>query len=127
MDIKTQLQKNEDLLFPTVNKQTIKSNTVTYELFINANLTWFDGHFDDLPILPGVTQIDWVMHLSKDLCKYTNEQFSVERLKFMKPITPNASINCEISAGEHSRPSLSFKYFDDSSVYSSGRVVFIHG
>ncbi|WP_245956888.1 glycosyltransferase [Edaphovirga cremea] len=34
---------------------------------LSPELDWFQGHFDNVPILPGFTQINWVMHHAKSL------------------------------------------------------------
>ena len=36
-------------------------------LHLDPSLFWFQGHFAVQPLLPGVAQIDWVMHYATTL------------------------------------------------------------
>ena len=126
MEIDARLETEEISLLPTILNQLSSSNSIKYELYIDPKLTWFRGHFDDLPILPGVTQIDWIMHLSQNIYRHSRCIHSIERLKFTKPIIPNTNLNCDITL-ESSDSSISFIYYDDSATYSSGRIVIANG
>jgi acyl-CoA synthetase (AMP-forming)/AMP-acid ligase II/3-hydroxymyristoyl/3-hydroxydecanoyl-(acyl carrier protein) dehydratase len=35
------------------------------QLRLDADIAWFDGHFPDFPVLPGVAQIDWAVHFAR--------------------------------------------------------------
>lgn len=40
----------------------IKHNLIRFNDHSTPSLFWFRGHFAVQPLLPGVAQIDWVMH-----------------------------------------------------------------
>lgn len=43
------------------------ADQIILELLVDDNLFWFDGHFSHQPILPGVAQLDWVMHYGTEI------------------------------------------------------------
>ncbi len=61
-------------------------------LQVNADLFWFRGHFPVQPILPGVAQLDWVMHYGKALLTGDKVFSAVENIKFQHPILPGSTL-----------------------------------
>ena len=61
-------------------------------LRIDADLPWFRGHFPGQPILPGVAQLDWVIHYGTRLLAPDRHFSSVENIKFQQPILPGATL-----------------------------------
>jgi acyl-coenzyme A synthetase/AMP-(fatty) acid ligase len=68
-----------------------------YELRVPAGLSHFSGHFPGLPILPGVVQIDWAIHLGAQHWPGVRSIASIERLKFMAPVPPGALLRLALS------------------------------
>ena len=61
-------------------------------LDVDADLFWFKWHFPIQPILPGVKQIDWVMHYAMH---YLTQGYHFERIvqvKFKKPVLPSTRL-----------------------------------
>ena len=54
-------------MLPIERSRELRADSVTLILQIDAGLFWFQGHFPHLPILPGVAQLDWVMHYGVSL------------------------------------------------------------
>ena len=48
---------------PTVIKRQGDENVLTLYLQVDAEIEDFKGHFPQFALLPGVTQIDWAVHL----------------------------------------------------------------
>jgi acyl-coenzyme A synthetase/AMP-(fatty) acid ligase/3-hydroxymyristoyl/3-hydroxydecanoyl-(acyl carrier protein) dehydratase len=72
---------------------------VQLQLQIPADLVWFEGHFPQLPVLPGVVQVDWAAHFGQlhfaDLgCD--GPVTSVTGLKFMRVIQPGEQLRLEL-------------------------------
>ncbi|MEE8059050.1 MAG: hypothetical protein V3T17_14625 [Pseudomonadales bacterium] len=97
------------------------SKTAEYLLRIPLELAWFEGHFPEAPVLPGVVQIDWVMHFIKDL-KLVGEFSGVSRMKFMRLIQPDAQLKLSLSATVDST-SVSYRFYDDNGSYASGNIL----
>lgn len=94
-------------------------------LRIDADLFWFHGHFPQQPILPGVAQLDWVMHYGIG-CLAAGKQFSaVENIKFQQPVLPGSLLKLKLEWHE-AKNQLSFRYLrvlnGEESVTSSGKI-----
>ncbi|QKJ86714.1 hydroxymyristoyl-ACP dehydratase [Paramixta manurensis] len=60
-------------------------------LQVNADLFWFQGHFPGQPLLPGVAQLDWVLHYAALLAP--GKRFSsIENIKFQRPVLPGSRL-----------------------------------
>lgn len=83
----------------------------------------FQGHFPDLPILPGVVQVDRAMHLQ---AWYQQHQFlRVDRLKFKQIITPGDEL--VLTLKHKGKGKVSFEYHCGDRNMSSGDIVFESG
>lgn len=97
-------------------------DTVVLNLTIPDNTYYFQGHFPEAAILPGVAQIDWVMF-------YLNQFFSVDKstlstidvLKFQHIIRPNYQIKLSLKRTQKNK--YEFSYHSEHGQHSSGRVV----
>ena len=99
--------------------------TLTLRLRASADLFWFQGHFPGLPILPGVAQLDWVMHYGLTRLAPGKTFASIENIKFQQPVPPDAQLALQISWHE-TKSLLSFSYSllcgESVSVASSGKI-----
>lgn len=110
-------------LLPQILDSVAGENRLEYRLRIDADLTVFEGHFPGFPILPGVVQIDWAIKLGRTLLAADSVFQSMHRIKFMRPITGDTHLQLALSTTPDGR-NLTFKYYDDGHVYSSGRLLF---
>lgn len=94
---------------------------IVYTLYLSAGSIYFKGHFPSKPILPGVAQIDWAISLARPLLMI-DEIKSLERIKFMRPIRPDSKITLNLNFSKKAH-CLSYRYFDNSGDFSSGRIV----
>ncbi|MEL0655074.1 acyl-CoA synthetase [Pseudoalteromonas issachenkonii] len=95
---------------------------VLLRLKIPENLFYFQGHFVQAPILPGVAQLDWVMHY---LTKYLNvdcqKAISVDALKFQIIVKPNYEVDLLLKQIKNTK--FSFSYSSEHGQHASGKVV----
>ncbi|NML29410.1 AMP-binding protein [Paraburkholderia antibiotica] len=97
-------------------------DTLHYELRVPPTLVHFAGHFPGLPILPGVVQVDWAARLAAGHWPRARVVASVERLKFMAPVTPGAVLKLTLTH-DAARRRVQFAYWLDARECASGVLV----
>ena len=98
-------------------------HNVLIEMRIDADLLYFDGHFDSAPVLPGVAQLDWAIALGRRHFSLPPVFSAVHALKFQQIIAPGSTIMLELQH-EPSKGALHFRLYSDAGQHASGRVVF---
>ena len=99
------------------------NNRVELSLTIPENLYYFQGHFPNIPILPGVTLLDWVMnYLAKYFGTDTTKLISVNALKFQSIVRPGYQITLTLEQIKTNK--YGFSYLSSHGQHASGKVVF---
>lgn len=93
------------------------------ELGIPGDLIHFDGHFIASPVLPGVTQVDWVIHYGRQHFTIAGAFLRLEAVKFQRVIQPGRPVRLELD-WRAEKQSLAFRLASDVGQHASGRVVF---
>ncbi len=111
------------VLLPEVLEIRPTEDGAILRLSIPENLAYFDGHFDQIAIVPGVTQIQWVVHYSRQYLGLTQVFSHMESVKFKELLLPGQQ--CELSL-RYIKPAskLEFRYRSEDAEYSSGRIYF---
>ena len=78
-------------------------------LQVEPDLFWFRGHFPTQPLLPGVAQLDWVMHYGVTLLAPGRQFSAVENIKFQQPILPGHTLKLTLS-WQSEKSCLQFDY-----------------
>jgi 3-hydroxymyristoyl/3-hydroxydecanoyl-(acyl carrier protein) dehydratase len=99
----------------------ITTNEVTLTLKLMPELFWFKGHFPAQAILPGVAQIDLVMHYAKTKLQIDLPFKGMDVVKFQRPLFPDETIELTVS-WQPENQKLSFQYLVDGTPASSGRI-----
>lgn len=95
------------------------------ELYISSLLPVFDGHFREIPVLPGVAQVDWVMVIARKLFGISAPFQKMEAVKFHKVYQPGPLLSLHMQ-WHPERHMLSFRYESPNATHSSGRIFFAH-
>lgn len=105
--------------------QVLARADLRVELSINvpANLLYFDGHFSQAPILPGVVQVDWAIAYGRQYFDLPPRFQAINALKFQHVIQPDRAITLEL-IHDTQKNSLNFRYFSASGAHASGRILF---
>lgn len=103
--------------------ETRSADALHYELRVPPTLVHFAGHFPGLPILPGVVQVHWAMHLATEHVPAVRTLASIDRLKFMAPVPPGAVLNLTL-AHDAARRRVQFAYRLSGRECASGVIVY---
>jgi 3-hydroxymyristoyl/3-hydroxydecanoyl-(acyl carrier protein) dehydratase len=108
---------------PTVLARRDEAGRIELDIEVPADNRWFEGHFPEFAILPGVVQIGWAAHFGHDLCGFEPDVLGMEQIKFKRPILPGARLVLSLKPEpEHLR--LRYEYRDGEQSCSSGTLQF---
>jgi 3-hydroxymyristoyl/3-hydroxydecanoyl-(acyl carrier protein) dehydratase len=94
-----------------------------FELVAPSDLLYFDGHFSQAPILPGVVQLDWAIAFGRAHFDLPPVFLGVHALKFQRVIQPEMAFQLELRH-EQQKSSLSFRFSSAAGQHASGRILF---
>jgi len=105
----------------SVEKQ---DDSVILELKIPSNLYYFQGHFPDAPVLPGVVLTHWVV-------EYASQYFNVDPngfeafngLKFQIIVCPGYILKLKLNQINPNK--YTFSYNSEHGQHASGKVLFV--
>ncbi len=90
-------------------------------LQVPPNLLYLQGHFPEMPVVPGVVQLHWVMEVLEDLLETSIETKKMEAVKFREPLLPGSHFHLEVrQTDDHT---WSFRLWYEQQKFSSGRVL----
>lgn len=107
---------------PEILSTTLDNDSIQYRLNITADLPFFEGHFPEQAVLPGVTQLDWAIRLGCQHFGYSVDVATLEVLKFQQLMLPDTQVTLAISENK-AKTKLIFSYFDGEKRFASGRLV----
>jgi acyl-coenzyme A synthetase/AMP-(fatty) acid ligase len=111
---------------PSLINKTETLDGLTLELFVPANLYYFDGHFPGRPVLPGVVQTHWAIHYGREHWGDVGEFCALEAVKFQRVIMANQTLRLRLEY-QPEKDKLYFSYTsndEQATPYASGRVAF---
>ncbi len=108
---------------PHMRLLTRSADTVALQVEVGPESPYFDGHFTQAPILPGVAQLDWVVAFGREFFKLPPIFLRMEAVKFQQVIKPGAPIEM-LMQFEAARGRLSFTLSSLAGPHASGRIIF---
>lgn len=121
--MKATSQADEWVLFPEILAHETLDDGVMLTLRIPPNLTYFNGHFEQIPIVPGVVQIQWAVHFAKAYLGLHKVFSHMEAVKFKELLLAGQPL--QLSLRYHPMAGkLAFRYHSETAEYSSGRIYF---
>ncbi|NMH60664.1 hypothetical protein [Alteromonas ponticola] len=109
---------------PTVTACNRHDDAVVINLYVDDNLRWFQGHFPEQPVLPGIVQIDWAGTLARALMVGDNSFKQLINIKFKTMVMPNTAMQLELTY-QADKGSLKFHFFNENTSFSQGSFKFI--
>ena len=90
---------------------------------IPENLFYFQGHFPDIAILPGVVMTNWVLEYAEQFFDFKPTDFiGLNALKFMLVVRPNYELDFTLSKINDTK--CSFSYISSHGKHCSGKVLY---
>jgi 3-hydroxymyristoyl/3-hydroxydecanoyl-(acyl carrier protein) dehydratase len=108
---------------PQVLHHTYRGREVELRVFIPTDLLYFEGHFPQAPILPGVIQVEWAVAFARRFFEVPQHFRRLEMLKFQRVVGPGTTVMLTLEYLVASQ-TVTFRYVSDVGQHSSGRVVF---
>ncbi len=97
-----------------------EDGTITAAVRVPSDSVWFDGHFPDAALLPGVAQIAIVVELLEAALGMPVSVADVSRVRFKLAIKPGERIDVEVTPRKIDTPSWGFRLLKGSEVACSG-------
>jgi len=97
-------------------------NSVMLEISVPAASPYFDGHFPEFQVLPGVAQIELVIRFASQYFGTGIAVSEIKRVKFTNLVLPSSPLIIKINKIENT---ISFKIYspENEQVYSSGSLI----
>ena len=81
---------------------------------------FFDGHFENFPIVPGVVQLFFADYFAEDIFAQKLPLEDIKKIKFSNIILPDVPVNLVLKNNEKN---IEFTYLSDDKIFSSGIFV----
>ncbi|GAC13129.1 AMP-binding protein [Aliiglaciecola lipolytica] len=111
------------LKWPTIKNIKHDSSNLLINCTMPKELLYFDGHFENAPILPGVVQVHWAQKYAVEYFNISQRFSHLEVIKFSHVIQPEEEIEIAIEFNQQKRKVM-FSYRSAIGLHSSGRICF---
>ncbi|WP_414829120.1 thioester dehydrase [Alteromonas sp. H39] len=109
---------------PEILAESTSADNAVLSLYVSDKLSWFDGHFPQQKVLPGVVQIDWAGKIGKAVFAGDRVFSQLTNIKFKSMVLPDTRMTLELRFNAE-KGTLAFHYFNESDSFSTGSFKFI--
>jgi 3-hydroxymyristoyl/3-hydroxydecanoyl-(acyl carrier protein) dehydratase len=107
---------------PPILAKRAAGNAILLDLSVPAELDVFRGHFPEMPVLPGVVQIDWALRLARAQGLIRGEaEMRDFQVKFRNIIRPQMPLTLTLRFDDIKRR-VHFDYHCAGALMSSGHL-----
>ena len=100
--------------------QPPSAGSLQLTLYIPGELPYFQGHFPDYPLLPGVIQLEWALDFAAEYLHIEHGHISrIDQLKFSQPVLPETQLQLLL---QHYPGRLYFEYRNGATLYANGKL-----
>lgn len=89
---------------------------------VPSDLIYFDGHFAEFPLVPGVIELQWVVDLLPDFLAKPFQIVRVDNLKFQKFLRPDDEMELQLN-WDQAKCRMQFQLKTAGEMCGSGFVV----
>jgi 3-hydroxymyristoyl/3-hydroxydecanoyl-(acyl carrier protein) dehydratase len=114
--------------YPVFELTARSESSAEIEFHAEPELIWFDGHFQNEKILPGVAVIGFLLHCMKEFLNMDleNHPYTIQQIKFNAAIRPDMHLKLEIKGitneEEGGRVNFSLTEKHEGKLCCSGRL-----
>ena len=109
-----------NITYPNVIASVIAPEEAKFDLIFPKNSNFFKGHFNIMPILPGVVQLFFVKEFIKDVFGVDFIPEKVKKVKFSSVIKPDMKVRLDLKKND---TTVEYKFTKDDTIFSSGTFV----
>lgn len=109
-----------NLSYPFIFSRHCDVSEAEVELLFRKNSNFMNGHFEGMPVLPGVVQLYYAKFFAEDIFGLYLPHNEFKRVKFSNLMQPETRLKLKLVNKEKS---LEFTYMADDKIYSSGIFV----
>lgn len=103
----------EKVKHPVILKDKELENKIVIFATLPDTLFYFQGHFDKLPILAGVVQINWAVEYAEKYFNISIGNIRLRNIKFFKPIPPIKNIVIKLEKNNKDMIHFSYSILDE--------------
>ncbi len=101
----------------------LQENALEARLFLPKKLFYFDGHFDEAPILPGIVQTHWAIELAHKHFNIRGQFSGLDIIKFTRIIEPEQTVDLSVTY-DSDKNAIEFAYNSAQGKHSNGKIRF---
>ena len=105
---------------PIMQNITKTDTEFVADLTFLKDSSYFNGHFPEHPILPGVIQMHFVLSFIKQYFNKDANDYHILKLKFSNLILPDSCVHFELK--RNSENEFTFSYVNGDKKYSCGKI-----
>jgi 3-hydroxymyristoyl/3-hydroxydecanoyl-(acyl carrier protein) dehydratase len=111
------------IVVPEISSSERTALGVKLVLKVPVDLAYFEGHFRECSLLPGVVQIGWAIELGRQHLSFAGTFRALSAVKFTRVILPGSTVMLTLEYSNDKRE-LEFAYELDGRICSNGTAVF---
>lgn len=117
------LFEKEQVKWPEIIEVEKDDASVTLSCRLPRQLIYFDGHFEQQAILPGIVQVHWAERYGRQFFNVSGKFSHIEALKFQLLLLPDQIFSISLRY-DAEKQKLLFSYFSETGTHSSGRICY---
>jgi 3-hydroxymyristoyl/3-hydroxydecanoyl-(acyl carrier protein) dehydratase len=118
-----ELFANKAKKWPEIIHRKTDEYTLVLTCQLPADLIYFDGHFEQQGILPGIVQVHWAEFYAREYLSVQGRFKCIEALKFQQLLMPEQTVSINLQF-DPNKQKLFFSYDSERGAHSSGRICY---
>lgn len=106
-----------NISFPVILDRTVEENNVLLKLYFHKNCNFYNGHFPNFPITPGVAQLYFASFLGEYFFNKELVGGQIRKIKFSNIINADDVVNLKLILNEKT---VIYEYSGGEKLFSSG-------